>query len=83
MGLRFVLLREGNKTRIRQGPNSIVVDHDFDDVLSRWFKWQMQGSYIQDAFDIFTPDEREFLLTGFTPEEFDEATKIEDKDATE
>ena len=30
------------------------------------------GTLIQDAFPHLTPDEREFLKTGITPEEWDE-----------
>ena len=29
------------------------------------------GALIQNAFDFLTPDEREFLMTGITPEEWD------------
>ena len=34
-------------------------------------KW-LGGTLIQDAFPHLTPDEREFLKTGITPEEWDE-----------
>jgi len=30
------------------------------------------GSLIQDAFDFLNPDQREFLMTGMTPEEWEE-----------
>lgn len=36
-------------------------------------KFQMgRGALIQDAFPTLTPDEREFLLTGMTADEWDE-----------
>lgn len=36
--------------------------------LQRYF----DGAYVQDAFPELTPGEREFIITGITPEEWDE-----------
>jgi hypothetical protein len=60
-----------NRTRIATKGKSIVVDCPLEEVSSRWFKWIMLGEYIQVAFDNFTSDEREFLMTGITKEEWD------------
>lgn len=38
--------------------------------LSDWNAWQA-GEYIQNAMPYLTADQREFLLTGMTPEEWD------------
>lgn len=38
-------------------------------------KWQ-NGKLIQDAFPYLTPDEREFLKTGITPEEWDATFEV-------
>ena len=35
--------------------------------------WQVDGILIQDAMPHLTPDEREFIKTGITPEEWDSA----------
>lgn len=43
--------------------------------------WENGGGLIQDVFPQLTADEREFLMTGATPEEWDEAFK-EDEDAS-
>ena len=32
--------------------------------------WQGGGEYIQDVFPDLSPDQREFLLTGMTPEDW-------------
>jgi hypothetical protein len=40
-----------------------------EEQLSRY----MRGALIQEAFPHLTPDEREFILTGITEEEWDEA----------
>ncbi len=39
---------------------------------AQWDAWQA-GEYIQVAMPQLSPDEREFLLTGATPEEWDAA----------
>lgn len=33
-------------------------------------RWE-NGAYIQDAFPMLTPEQREFIKTGITPEEWD------------
>lgn len=42
-----------------------------------WDRWQ-SGVYIQTALPHLTADQREFLLTGATPAEWDAAFKDED-----
>lgn len=42
-----------------------------DQFDAAWDKYQ-KGTMIQDAFPTLSADEREFLLTGITPEEWDE-----------
>jgi hypothetical protein len=49
---------------------SIEVNIPISDVILAWRIW-MAGTMIQDAFYFFTPDEREFIKTGITPEEWD------------
>ena len=41
-------------------------------VLGGSVKWVVPGKRIQDAFPNLSPDEREFLMTGITPQEWDE-----------
>ena len=40
--------------------------------LARFEKW-MEGSLIQDVFPELTANEREFIMTGITPQEWEEA----------
>lgn len=42
--------------------------------------WQDSGELVQNFFPQLTPDQREFLVTGATPEEWDEAFPPEDED---
>ena len=50
----------------------IVVNHSLHVIMQGWYDWSMRGMHIQDAFPFLTPDEREFLLTGMTSEEWAE-----------
>lgn len=50
----------------------IIVNHPLDAILQGWYDWQMRGLHIQEAFSFLNPDEREFLLTGMTSEEWAE-----------
>lgn len=40
-------------------------------------RWQ-DGAYIQDAMPHLTPDQREFLITGMTPDVWDQIFPEED-----
>lgn len=46
-------------------------------------EWMRGSVLIQDAFPHLSADDREFILTGATPEEWEEAFGSEDEDGTE
>lgn len=41
--------------------------------------WQLSGELIQNVFPNLTDDQREFMISGSTPEEWDEAFGEEDE----
>ena len=45
---------------------------DLDITDEQWKEWKAGGKLIQNAFPNLTDDEREFLLTGVTAEEWDD-----------
>jgi hypothetical protein len=49
--------------------------HATTDQFQDWFS----GSLIQNAFPQLTPETREFLLTGITPEEWDDMMEEEEE----
>ena len=53
--------------------NTMVLDITFE----QYDAWR-DGTLIQDAMPNLTPDEREFLITGITSEEWDKEYKEED-----
>lgn len=72
LGLLYQITRVSNtETRISCKGQSIVVKATFDEVVVSWYKWMMKNEFIQDAFPYFNADEREFLVTGLTVEEWD------------
>lgn len=44
------------------------------------YRWQHGGELIQNVFPNLTPDQREFLLTGITAEEWNAVFKDRDSD---
>ena len=57
-------------TEIATDGKKITVNMDIDEVSQCWFNWQMRGQFVQQAFSKFTASEREFLISGVTPEEW-------------
>jgi predicted esterase len=82
IGLRYTIYADNdpNKTVISLRGKRIIVNCPLEDVSQRWFYWQMGGQFIQKAFDNLNAEEREFLITGITPSEWNEAFKDEPED---
>jgi hypothetical protein len=75
MGLRYTLndkTPETTEIRLVGTQKRIVVDHPLERVSAMWYKWQMSGEYVQDAFKDLSPEQREFLMTGITPKEWND-----------
>lgn len=49
----------------------IKVNHHIEVLNQAWYDWIMKGLLIQKAFSFLSVDEREFLLTGLTGEEWE------------
>ena len=71
-GLNFHLVEFANGCEIRQvgTDKKIFVAEKLERLSAAWHQWQMNGRHLQDAFPFLKPSEREFLLTGITPEEW-------------
>lgn len=50
----------------------IYVGHSTEVLLRGKHAYEVEGKHIQDAFPFLTDNEREFILTGITAEEWDE-----------
>ena len=79
LGMKYLLIpRDNNKTEIKLGPKSILVDMPVHEVETAWNDWQYRDDYIQNAFKKLNDGEREFILTGLLNSEF-EALFAEDE----
>ena len=62
-----------DKTSVHYGKKSMVVPASIQEMSDGWFLW-ISGKFVQDAFPKLNADQREFLMTGLLPEEFQAAT---------
>lgn len=77
LGMRFALISLTEHETYITLPGTdraITVPFNIWKLRDRWIEWQA-GALIQNVFAGFTADEREFLMTGITPEEWIEITK--------
>lgn len=76
IGLKFQISNIGSQDAIPTwitliGQNKVLeVQHSLQDINQGFYYW-MQGKKVQEAFPFLTADEREFLMTGITKEEWD------------
>lgn len=71
LGMRFDFLptRDG-KTLAIYKEKQVKLDMSLEEVSQCYYNWQMKGQLIQVAFPGLPADQREFLITGYTPEEW-------------
>lgn len=82
-GLKFTLYRSSYKeTCIQLGNNAFIVKQPIEILLRAWYKWQILGMFIQDAFSMLDDEEREFILTGITPEQWHEMFGKDEEDGS-
>lgn len=75
-GLEFHLTKiSENETRVTTGSKSIIMPINIEEISQCWYNWQMKGLHIQNAFPNMIAEYREFLLTGITPDEWNEIFK--------
>ncbi len=74
-------LSPGSRTRIHLvgTQKEIIVNQPLERITAMWYKWQMGGEMIQDAFKELSPEQREFLMTGITPHEWNEIFSEEEE----
>ena len=56
---------KGDLAYLSKGDYSMAVS------IADWMKWKVEGLMIQDVMIHLDADQREFLLTGMTPDEWD------------
>ena len=87
LGMQYILhtaVEDKTKTVIKlvhpgEHAKVFMVPYSLEDINQAWYNWQMRGWKIQQAFHFMSPDEREFLLTGLLPSEWEELWKGTDE----
>lgn len=64
------VMGEPEKTHVQVGGKSMVFDASIYRMSHAWYDWTERGLYIQVAFSFLNNEEREFLMTGYTPEDW-------------
>jgi hypothetical protein len=81
MGLRFDFFKENEKqTRAVHNKKIVILDMDIETFSQCYYNWQMRSQFIQVAFADLPASQREFLMTGITPAQWDEIWKEKDED---
>jgi hypothetical protein len=74
MTIKF--LPDGTAEITRRSPiTSTITTLTLPITFAQFDAWQREGELIQRAFPHLTPDQREFLLTGITPAEWERYIK--------
>ena len=68
-----------NESLFTGAKHELTLNLSFDEFMTSFNRWN-QGEPIQTAFSKLSRDEREFLLSGTTSEEWDEAFREEKED---
>jgi hypothetical protein len=67
-----------NKSMLSNCINTMIFDMEPDEFYSAYNHWQ-NGKLIQDAFPSLSVVEREFIMTGITPDEWEDFDMYEDR----
>lgn len=83
LGMKYLIREVSHKEvviQLKGTEKAIVVKVPTQVVLAAWYKWQILDQYIQDAFAFLNEDEREFILSGLMPGEWEQIFgEIEDR----
>lgn len=68
-----------NYSPVSRTVNTLVLPMTLQQFMLGYMKWD-DGEYIQSAFPSLTAGQREFLMTGVTPDEWSELFAFDDSD---
>ncbi len=63
---------EPDRVQIKLGDKMMIVHATIKEMDRAWYKWQIKGDFAQDAFHFLTPEAREFLISGISPNEWND-----------
>lgn len=74
LGMKYLIREVGYREiviQLKGTEKAFVIKVPMQVVLAAWYKWQILDQYIQEAFSFLNDDEREFILSGLMPGEWD------------
>ncbi len=74
LGMKYLIREISHKEtviQIKGTEKAILVKVPVPVVLASWYKWQVLDLRIQEAFTCLNDDEREFILSGLTSQDWD------------
>ena len=71
LGMAYNIVEDGDDTLINEGNNTLRVKQPIARISQDWYRWQHMGILLQNAFPYLNANEREFLLTGLTEEDWE------------
>lgn len=80
-GIDYTLVsREGEKTEVHRGEKVMIFNAPLSYMVFGWKLWKEGRQLIQNAFPLLTSGEREFLITGITPGEWEKLFAEDEKE---
>jgi hypothetical protein len=74
-GLEFNITElEGGRLELRLAGTTklIIIEATLEQFSASFYRWLVNRVFVQDAFKYLSNEEREFLITGITPDEWKE-----------
>lgn len=82
LGMKYLIREVGYKEiviQLKGTDKAFLIKAPMQVILAGWYKWQILDQRIQEAFSFLNDDEREFILSGLTPDDWNRIFKNEDE----
>jgi hypothetical protein len=75
LGMKYLISEVSRKEvsiQLKGTEKIIFVKVPILSILAAWYKWQILDKFIQEAFDFLNDNERDFILSGLSFQEWNE-----------
>lgn len=82
LGMKYLIREVGYREiviQLKGTDKAFLIKSPMQVILAAWYKWQILDQRIQEAFAFLNDDEREFILSGLTPDDWNRIFKNEDE----
>jgi hypothetical protein len=79
-GMEFTITETGPMTvNVKHVDDTVEFHASMSQMENGWYKWLVHGFMVQDAFQFLSSSEREFIMSGITPTEWNRMFSTEEK----